>query len=180
MRKEKRSGVNQAEPSGWVGAKPKSHGIELSQPNRNGEISPPPIRSVRSMDPTPPDPEVEEKPERRRFTAAYRARIVREADACTEKGQIGALLRREGLYSSQLCEWRKKYQPGALTALKDHPRGRRPPEGESPARGERETAAAGGAVGAPASASGNHHRGAKKNSAILGIPPTSWESDEAD
>jgi transposase-like protein len=48
------------------------------------------------MDSTPPDPEVQEKPERRRFSAAYKARMVREADACPEKGQIAALLRREG------------------------------------------------------------------------------------
>jgi len=73
----------------------------------------------------PPDPEVEEKPQRRKFTAAYKARIVQEADACTEKGQTGALLRREGSYSSQLAEWRKLYRQGALTALRDDKRGRK-------------------------------------------------------
>jgi transposase len=72
-----------------------------------------------------PDPQVSEKPERRRFTVEYKARIVREADACTEQGQIGALLRREGLYSSQLAGWRRLYQEGALNALKDDKRGRK-------------------------------------------------------
>jgi len=72
-----------------------------------------------------PDPQVLEKPERRKFTVEYKARIVREADACTEQGQIGALLRREGLYSSQLANWRRLYQEGALKALKDDRRGRK-------------------------------------------------------
>ncbi|MGE3948128.1 MAG: transposase, partial [Blastocatellales bacterium] len=48
------------------------------------------------------DPEVKSKPERRQFSAEYKRRILEEADACTEAGQIGALLRREGLYSSNL------------------------------------------------------------------------------
>ena len=49
-----------------------------------------------------PDPEVLEKPVRRKFTAAYKLEMVEAADRCSELGQIGALLRREGLYSSQL------------------------------------------------------------------------------
>ena len=72
-----------------------------------------------------PDPQVLERPERRKFTVEYKARIVREANACTEQGQIGALLRREGLYSSQLVSWRRLYQEGALKALKDDKRGRK-------------------------------------------------------
>ena len=52
--------------------------------------------------PSPADPEVAEQPKRRRFSAAYKARILAEADACSERGQIGSLLRREGLYSSHL------------------------------------------------------------------------------
>jgi len=71
------------------------------------------------------DPEVLAKPPRRRFTPAYKARIVEEAQRCTEPGQIGALLRREGLYSSALTQWRRQYQAGALQALKDDKRGRR-------------------------------------------------------
>lgn len=72
----------------------------------------------------PPDPEVSAKARRRRFTPAYKAGIVEEAMACTEPGQIGALLRREGLYSSALALWRRQYQCGALQALKDDKRGR--------------------------------------------------------
>jgi transposase len=55
-----------------------------------------------------PDPEVEAHASRRRFSAAYKRRIVEEADKCTEPGAIGALLRREGLYSSQLATWRRQ------------------------------------------------------------------------
>jgi transposase-like protein len=73
----------------------------------------------------PPDPEVLAQPKRRRFTPAYKARIVEEAMACTEPGQIGALMRREGLYSSALTLWRRQYQSGALKALKDDKRGRK-------------------------------------------------------
>jgi transposase len=57
---------------------------------------------------TPPDPQVIPKAERWWFGAEYKQRILAEADACTERGQIGALLRREGLYSSHLDKWRKK------------------------------------------------------------------------
>lgn len=72
-----------------------------------------------------PEPEVTEKAKHRRFTIEYKAKIVREADACTESGQIGALLRREGLYSSHLSKWRRAYQVGALAGLRDDKRGRR-------------------------------------------------------
>lgn len=65
----------------------------------------------------PPDPEVPERPQRRRFTAEYKLDVVKEADACTEPGQIGALLRREGLYSSHLVDWRRQRDAGALEAL---------------------------------------------------------------
>jgi len=74
----------------------------------------------------PPDPEVSAKPKRRQFTAAYKARIVEEVQQCTEQGQIGAILRREGLYSSAITLWRRQYQSGALRALKDDKRGRKP------------------------------------------------------
>lgn len=73
-----------------------------------------------------PDPELIERPRRRRFTAEYKLRIVQEAEACTQSGEIGALLRREGLYSSLLSEWRKQRDEGALAALA-RPRGRRKP-----------------------------------------------------
>ena len=73
-----------------------------------------------------PDPELIERPRRRRFTAEYKLRILQEVEACTESGEIGALLRREGLYSSLLSEWRKQRDEGALSALA-RPRGRRKP-----------------------------------------------------
>jgi transposase-like protein len=71
-----------------------------------------------------PDPELVEQPRRRRFTAKYKLRIVEEADACTRPGEIGALLRREGLYSSHLSTWRKQRDEGALQSL-GRPRGRK-------------------------------------------------------
>jgi transposase-like protein len=72
-----------------------------------------------------PDPEFVERPKRRRFGAEYKLAILREADACTRVGEIGALLRREGLYSSHLSSWRKQRDEGALTALA-RKRGRKP------------------------------------------------------
>jgi transposase-like protein len=74
---------------------------------------------------TVPDPEVDSRPRRRHFSAAYKARVVEEAAGCTEPGQVGALLRREGLYSSHLSKWREQYRSGALAALRDDKRGRR-------------------------------------------------------
>lgn len=64
-----------------------------------------------------PDPEVPERPRRRRFSAAYKLAVLREVDAATEDGQIGAILRRERLYSSHLVEWRRARERGALEAL---------------------------------------------------------------
>jgi len=75
-----------------------------------------------------PDPEVPEKPTRRRFTAEYKLRILHLADACTEPGSIGALLRREGLYSSHLTAWRRQRERGALDGLKPKKRGRKADE----------------------------------------------------
>jgi transposase len=71
-----------------------------------------------------PDPEVAEVASRRRFPVEYKLRIVREAGACTQSGQIGALLRREGLYSSQLGKWRQTFAQGGREALSDTHRGR--------------------------------------------------------
>ena len=72
-----------------------------------------------------PDPEVVPKAKRRKFSAAYKRRILEEADNCTEPGQIGALLRQEGLYSSHLSSWRRQRERGALEALNPRQRGRR-------------------------------------------------------
>lgn len=72
-----------------------------------------------------PDPAVPEKPVRRRFTADYKIRILREADRCTEPGQLGALRRREGLYSSHLSSWRQQRDAGTLAGLAPKRRGRK-------------------------------------------------------
>jgi transposase len=72
-----------------------------------------------------PDPELVERPKRRRFKAEYKLRVLREADACSRPGEVGALLRREGLYTSHLTYWRKQRNAGALKAL-GRPRGRKP------------------------------------------------------
>ena len=66
-----------------------------------------------------------ERPLRRRFSAEYKLRILAEAEASTEPGGIGALLRREGLYSGHLSKWRRQRDAGALEAL-GRPRGRKP------------------------------------------------------
>jgi transposase len=74
----------------------------------------------------PVDPEVAAKPRRRQFTAKYKLRILEEADACEEPGEVGRLLRREGLYSSHLAAWRKAKRHSELTGLEPRKRGRKP------------------------------------------------------
>ncbi len=73
--------------------------------------------------PARPDPEVLAKPKRRRFTAQYRLRILEEADRCSQRGEVGRLLRREGLYSSHLSSWRKARREGAFRGLSSKTRG---------------------------------------------------------
>ena len=74
--------------------------------------------------PPRPDPEVSAGAKRRAFTAAYKQRILAEADAAADQpGAIGALLRREGLYSSLLVAWRRERQEGILKGLAPHKRG---------------------------------------------------------
>jgi transposase-like protein len=72
-----------------------------------------------------PDPEVTQKAKRRRFNAEYKLRILAEADGCTQSGEIGALLRREGLYSSHLTTWRRQREEGQLQGLSGRKRGRK-------------------------------------------------------
>ena len=86
-----------------------------SSSSKTGKASPPKV-----------DPEVKAKPERRQFTAEYKRRILEEADACAEPGQIGALLRREGLYSSNLINWRRQRSEGSLKGLSPKKRGPKP------------------------------------------------------
>ena len=75
-----------------------------------------------------PDPEVVARPKRRQFTAEYRLRILEEADRCTQPGEVGRLLRREGLYSSHLTAWRKARRKGSLRELAAKKRGAKPAE----------------------------------------------------
>lgn len=77
---------------------------------------------TRPMITAEPDPQVVPKAERRRFSAEYKLSILAEADRCTQHGQIGALLRREGLYSSHLTTWRRQREQGTL----GQKRGRKP------------------------------------------------------
>ena len=80
-----------------------------------------------SQNPSPDmsDPEVVPKAKRRKFSAEYKVRILEEADRCTERGEIGALLRREGLYSSHLSTWRRQRDQGILSGLSPKKRGRK-------------------------------------------------------
>ena len=75
-----------------------------------------------------PDPEVLESKPRRKFTAKYKLEILRKADSCTEPGQVGALLRKEALYSSNLTSWRRQREKGLLDAMSPRKRGRKKQE----------------------------------------------------
>jgi transposase len=86
-------------------------------------------RDRRSEVSSPPDTEVVERPQRRRFTAEYKQRILRGADAALAsgvEGALGALLRQEGLYSSHLATWRRARDQGELAGLTPKKRGRKP------------------------------------------------------
>jgi transposase len=74
-----------------------------------------------------PDPELTERPKRRHFSAEYKLKVLKEADACKKQGELGALLRREGLYSSHISTWRRQREEGALGAL-GRKRGRKAPD----------------------------------------------------
>ena len=81
--------------------------------------------SMPSLPLTPPDPEVAEKAARRRFTAEYKLNILQQAEVCRGEEGIGALLRREGLYSSHLTTWRHQREIGMLSGLSPKRRGRK-------------------------------------------------------
>jgi transposase len=89
---------------------------ERSEPSRSGG-------GTNSISPT--DPEVESRAQRRQFSAAYKRRILDEADK-GGSGSIGALLRREGLYSSHLNTWRKQRESGEIVGLEPRKRGKKP------------------------------------------------------
>ncbi len=85
----------------------------------------PQSRPLMAAVPERPDPEVHARPTRRSFTVDYKLRILAEAAACVETRQVGALLRREGLYYSHLAHWRQQRATGGRAALAQ-PRGRKP------------------------------------------------------
>lgn len=104
---------------GAVVEAPERRAGERSEAARSGGAS----TTERSVSPVP-DPQVAAKAQRRRFTAAFKLEVLREADHCTEPGSIGALLRRHGLYSSLLTTWRRERDQGALQQL-ERKRGRK-------------------------------------------------------
>lgn len=100
-------------------------------------------KNVQTQDVTPADREVPARATRRRYSAEYKQRILREADT-SKPGELGALLRREGLYSSSLITWRKQRDQGQLQGLQPRKRGHKPapknPLAEDVARLQRELA----------------------------------------
>jgi len=108
-------------PEGSAGAE-RSEG-ERSEPKRSGAAA---EAGAVLTSASRPDPEVVAKAKRRTFTAEYKQRILQEADsAAATPGGVGALLRREGLYSSHLVSWRRERRAGVLEALKPRRRGPR-------------------------------------------------------
>jgi transposase-like protein len=96
---------------------------ERSEPERSGAAA---EAGAVSTSASRPDPEVAAKAKRRTFTAEYKQRILQEADhAATTPGGVGALLRREGLYSSHLVSWRRERSQGIQEALAPRKRGRK-------------------------------------------------------
>ena len=100
-----------------LGAAERSEAKPCERPSNSGRPSSSPSSS---------DNEVRARSARRRFTPSYKARIAREAALCSSQGELGALLRQEGLYSSQLCQWRREYARGGESALESRKRGRKP------------------------------------------------------
>ena len=84
------------------------------------------LSTVQTSQSRAPDQPCGQKPTRRQFTAEYKLRILNEADLCTRPGQLGALLVREGLYSSHLSSWRRQREEGMRAALAPRKRGRKP------------------------------------------------------
>lgn len=153
---------------------PERRGDERSEAPRRGGS--PTIERERAV--VPPDAEVPARHARRRFTTAYKLEILRKADACTRHGELGALLRKEGLYSSHVVTWRRQREHG----LTPKTRGRKPTAGDPRLKKvEREKAAL----------ETDNRRLArrlqraetiiafqKKVAELLGIPLTPFEADE--
>ncbi len=91
----------------------------------SSKIARPAAGGVQAPIAVPPDPEVPAHPKRRRYSAKYKLDIIKQANTCTEPDQLGALLRREGLYHSNLITWRRQCEEGSLKALSLKKRGRK-------------------------------------------------------
>ena len=134
------------------------------QSNRNGQL-----------EAEVPDPEVVPRAKRRQFSAKYKLRILAEADQCTQRGEIGALLRREGLYSSHLTTWRKQRDRGQLEGLTPKKRGRKPdPQAAELARLQRENER----LQARLEQAETIIEVQKKLSQMLGLPPAERDEHE--
>lgn len=127
--------------------------------------------------PIRPDPEVADKAVRRKFTAEYKLRILREADACAP-GEVGALLRREGLYSSHLTTWRRQREAGELEALAPKKRGRKASEPDPSAKRIAELERENRRLQQKLRQAEKIIEVQKKVAEILGIPSNAAESDE--
>jgi len=132
-------------------------------PNRNGQL-----------ETEVPDSEVVPQAKRRHFSAQYKLRILTEVEQCTQPGEIGAILRREGLYSSHLTTWRKQRARGQLQGLSPKKRGRKPdPQAAELARLQRENER----LKARLEQAETVIEVQKKLSQLLGLPPA--ERDES-
>ncbi len=143
---------------------------------KDGERSEPAL-SVGAFPAGAPPTEVPAVAKRRQFTAEYKLRIVQEADACRAPGEVGALLRREGLYASHLSTWRAQRRQGSLAALSERTRGRKPVSSEVKEieRLRRQTAR----LEARLAQAERIIEFQKKVAELLGIPLKTLESDES-
>jgi transposase-like protein len=116
-----KSNLKQLGPTQAESAAPQRREGERSESSRSGGVA----DSATDRSAPLPDPEVPANPKRRQFTAEYKRLILDQAEACRDGGAIGALLRREGLYSSHLTTWRRQREQGERQALSPKKRGRK-------------------------------------------------------
>lgn len=126
------------------------------------------------------DPEVPEKARRRRFKAEYKLRVLREAEACGDPGEVGALLRREGLYSSHLSSWRQQRDRGLLEVMASKKRGPKSKRNDPVARENAKLRREKAALERKLKQAELIIDIQKKASEILGIPLKTLEDDEND
>jgi transposase len=116
-----KSNLKQLQPRQAESVAPQRREGEPGEPDRSGGVA-----DSGGAAPAPvPDPEVPAHPKRRQFAAEYKRSILDQAEACRDEGAIGALLRREGLYSSHLTTWRRQRDQGEIAALAPKKRGRK-------------------------------------------------------